>query len=133
MYARHGRVALFPLDEVWADPQRDMGHPWFSDRSFAPMPTTARRRSGAEAYEIIPGWVAVFELSSDRRSFWLMVVDWSNPAAPRHYAVWTMHGLEATGREGYTLPVQEGTVEALDFGTVQGGPFDFDRLDKKQK
>jgi hypothetical protein len=108
---RHGSFAALP--EVWASSSTNYTIPGLTPSSFLETPQGAP--SIGRSYEILPGWIATFELDEpDRQSYRLMVVQLRVPSEVGNYA------LLVTDSSGYTSPGLEGHAQGLDIDTFVG-------------
>jgi hypothetical protein len=120
--ARNGVYGLLP--DVWEDPARLYTYEGLTASSFTEFFPPGKVGARSHVYEPLPGWVAVVELSDDRKDLRLMVADWRQPSATSRYAVW------ASEVGGLTAPGREGTCSGLDIASCRGTLIE-DRLRKR--
>ena len=105
-------------------------------REFVPspgVPTTPH----ASIYQLDDPWVAVVELSDERQTIRITVVDFSGEPGGTHYAVWrysyaTPRPGPNGGEVGGTASL-EGHIRGLDTRTSGSGTYYYDRISKQPR
>jgi len=104
-------------------------------QEFVP-PAGVRTTPGAQVYRLDEPWLAIVQITDNRETIRIAVVDFSGAPGGRHYAAWRYsyatprvgpNGGEVSGTESL-----EGTILGLDTRTSGPGTSYYDRVNKKR-